>query len=166
MAETMEPMMAINQAINAVVEERKCREKVKSSSSSESRTSAERRRRASPRDDQEQIPIGLGAGSMGLNSSEVRRAATKQLRIVTLGWGTRGDRKRPLQRWTNPKLSRRTCTCECGLQSCRGKSAGVAKRPRERSPPKAPKRNDSLLRRCASGSFAPSLTRGVLPPSD
>jgi hypothetical protein len=37
----------------------------------------------------------------------------------------------PLERGTNPKRPRRTCTCENGLQSCRGKSAGVAKRPRE-----------------------------------
>ena len=36
-----------------------------------------------------------------------------------------------LERWTKPKLSRRMCTCEYGLQSCREKSAGVAKRPRE-----------------------------------
>jgi hypothetical protein len=36
-----------------------------------------------------------------------------------------------LERWTNPRLSRRTCTCEFGLQLWRGKSAGAAKRPRE-----------------------------------
>jgi hypothetical protein len=38
-----------------------------------------------------------------------------------------------LERWSNPKLPRRSCTCEYGLESCRGKSAGVAyrKRPRE-----------------------------------
>jgi hypothetical protein len=35
------------------------------------------------------------------------------------------------ERWTNPKLSRRTCTCEYGIQSWRWESAGVAKRPRE-----------------------------------
>jgi hypothetical protein len=46
------------------------------------------------------------------------------------GFGT-GRQKMALGRWTNPKLSRRTCTCEYGLQSRRGKSAGVAKRPRE-----------------------------------
>jgi hypothetical protein len=34
--------------------------------------------------------------------------------------------------------SRRTCTRECGLQSCRGKSAGVTKRPCERSPTRNP----------------------------
>jgi hypothetical protein len=39
-----------------------------------------------------------------------------------------------LERWTNPKLSRRTCSPRYGLRSWRGKSAGVAKRPRERSP--------------------------------
>jgi hypothetical protein len=36
-----------------------------------------------------------------------------------------------LERWTNPNLSRRACTCEYGPRSCGGKSAGVAKRPRE-----------------------------------
>ena len=53
-----------------------------------------------------------------------------------------------LERWTNPKLSRRTCTCEYGLQSCSGKSAGVAKRPRERSPARNPYRFDSQLLYC------------------
>jgi hypothetical protein len=37
-----------------------------------------------------------------------------------------GRQKTVLERGTHPKLSRRTC--EYGLQSCRGKSAGVAKR--------------------------------------
>ena len=41
--------------------------------------------------------------------------------------------KMPLERWTNPEFARHTCTCEYGLPSCREKSAGVAKRPRERS---------------------------------
>jgi hypothetical protein len=50
---------------------------------------------------------------------------------LPLGFGTT---EYALDRWTNPKLSRRTCTCEYGLQSWRGKSAGVVKRPRERSP--------------------------------
>jgi hypothetical protein len=35
-------------------------------------------------------------------------------------------------------FSRRTCSCEYGLQSRRGKPAGVAKRPRERSPTRKP----------------------------
>jgi hypothetical protein len=59
--------------------------------------------------------------------------------FVTLRSGT-GRQKMGLERWTYPKLSRRTCTCENGLQSCRGESAGVAKRPRERSPTRNPSR--------------------------
>ena len=47
-------------------------------------------------------------------------AAMQKLRIVTLRFGT-GRQKRVLEQWTNPKLSRRTCTCAYGLQSCRGK---------------------------------------------
>ena len=43
-----------------------------------------------------------------------------------------------LERWTNPKHSRRTCTCVYRLQYCREESAGVAKRPRERSPTRPP----------------------------
>ena len=57
---------------------------------------------------------------------------TQKLRIVTLRFGA-VRQKMVLERWTNPKRSRRTCICEFGLPSCRGKSAGVAKRPRERS---------------------------------
>jgi hypothetical protein len=49
----------------------------------------------------------------------------KQLRIVTLGFGT-GRQKPALERWTNPKLSRRAC--RYGLRFWRGKLAGVAKR--------------------------------------
>jgi hypothetical protein len=49
-----------------------------------------------------------------------------------------GRQRMVLERWTNPKLSRRTCSPRYGLQSCRGKSAGVAKRPRERSPTRNP----------------------------
>jgi hypothetical protein len=33
-----------------------------------------------------------------------------------------------LERWTNPKPRRRTCSLRYGVPSCRGKSAGVAKR--------------------------------------
>jgi hypothetical protein len=50
----------------------------------------------------------------------------------------RGDREWSLNDGQNLKHSRRTCACEYGLQSCRGKSAGVAKRPRERSPTRNP----------------------------
>jgi hypothetical protein len=43
-----------------------------------------------------------------------------------------------LERWTNPKPQRRTRTRSprYGVSPCRGKSAGVAKRPRELSHPK------------------------------
>jgi phosphate/sulfate permease len=53
-----------------------------------------------------------------------------RLHRCSVGFGT-GRQKMVLERWANPKLSRRTCTCEYGLQSCRGKSADLAKRPRE-----------------------------------
>jgi hypothetical protein len=69
------------------------------------------------------------------------------------------------ERWTNPKLVRRTCTCEYGLQSCRGKSAGVAKQPRERSPSRNPSRYDSqLFHRCKEEPQpqAGSVTQGML----
>jgi hypothetical protein len=56
------------------------------------------------------------------------------LRIGTRRVWHTARQKTALERWTNPKLSRRTCTCEYGLQCCRGESAGVAKPPRERSP--------------------------------
>jgi hypothetical protein len=83
-------------------------------------------------------------------AAQVRHALTamRKLRIVMLGFGT-GRQKTVLDRGTNPKLSRRTCACEYGLQSCRGKSAGVVKRPRERSPTRNPYRYDShFLHRC------------------
>jgi hypothetical protein len=53
----------------------------------------------------------------------------RKLRIVTLRFGTRQQKMR-LERSTNPKLTRRACTCEYGLQSCR-RNSGVAKRPRD-----------------------------------
>jgi hypothetical protein len=77
----------------------------------------------------------------------------QQSRIVTLGFGT-GRQKMALERWTNPTLSRRTCTCEYGLQFGGGKSAGFAKQPRERSPPppkSLPLTIRTLLHRCTSG---------------
>jgi hypothetical protein len=40
-----------------------------------------------------------------------------------------GRQKTVFERWTTPKRSRHTCTCEYRLQSCRGKSAGVANAP-------------------------------------
>jgi hypothetical protein len=75
-------------------------------------------------------------------------------------FGTGGDREWALERGTNPKHSHRTCSCEYGLPSWRGKSAGVAKRPRERSPTRNPDRHDSqLLHRCTPSSQ--TLSRGT-----
>jgi hypothetical protein len=54
-----------------------------------------------------------------------------------LVWHT-GRPKMALERGTNPKRSHRACACEYGLQPWIGKSAGVAKRPRERSPTRNP----------------------------
>jgi hypothetical protein len=65
------------------------------------------------------------------------KVANRNVRFGTVG------QKLLLERRTNPKLSRRTCACEYGVQSCREKSAGVAKRPRERSPTRNPSRHDS-----------------------
>jgi hypothetical protein len=64
--------------------------------------------------------------------------AMQMLRIATLkiGFGT-GRQRMVHERETNPKLSRRTCTCGYGLQSCRGES-GVANRPREPPPTRNP----------------------------
>ena len=71
---------------------------------------------------------------MGLEDQAVRvTTATEQLRIATGATGlARRDREWVLERGTNPKQLRRARTCEYGLQ-WRGNSAGVAKRPRERS---------------------------------
>jgi hypothetical protein len=72
-----------------------------------------------------------------------------------------------LERWTYPKQSRRTCTCEYGLQSWRGESARVAKRPRERSLTRNPYRYDSqLLHRCMArrGSNLLGELLGRRPP--
>jgi hypothetical protein len=66
-----------------------------------------------------------------------RRTAIEKLRIVTSRVGT-GRQKMVLERWTNPTLSRRTSSPRYGLQCGRGKSAGVVKQPRERSPTRNP----------------------------
>jgi hypothetical protein len=60
------------------------------------------------------------------------------------------SRKRSL--WTNPKLSRRSCTTvSTGYNSVEG-NRRVAKRPRERSPTRNPLQFDSqLLHRCTAG---------------
>jgi hypothetical protein len=54
----------------------------------------------------------------------------QKLRIGRLRFGT-ARQTNVLERGTNPKLSRHTCSPRYGLQSCRGESAGVAKPPRE-----------------------------------
>ena len=66
-----------------------------------------------------------------------RTRAMKECEIVTVRFGT-GRQKMAHERWTNPKVSRRTCARESGQQPCRGKSAGVAKRPQSSSPPRNP----------------------------
>jgi hypothetical protein len=60
----------------------------------------------------------LDDAKSSLGDANSRHTAVQKLRIG------RGDRK-----WTTPRLSRRTCSPRYGLQSWRGKSAGVAKRP-------------------------------------
>jgi hypothetical protein len=92
----------------------------------------------------------------------------EQLRFVRLRFGT-ARQKMALERWTNPNLSRRTCTREYGLQSCRGKSAGHAKRARERSPTRNPYRYDSRdVHRCEStfisASRASACSQSPSPP--
>jgi hypothetical protein len=73
----------------------------------------------------------VGTGAAAYSEAHV---ANRDARV-----SARGDRKRVLERGTNPYLSRRACTCEYGLQSWRGESAGVAKRPREpHLPPEIP----------------------------
>jgi hypothetical protein len=60
--------------------------------------------------------LHAGAGRAGACAAAFTYSDEK-LRIVTSGFGT-GRQKLVLERWTNPKLSRRTCTCEYGLPSC------------------------------------------------
>jgi hypothetical protein len=61
----------------------------------------------------------------------------RQCSTHLLGFGT-GRQKMALERWTKPKHSRRTCSSRYRLQSRRGKSAGVAKRPRKRASTRKP----------------------------
>jgi hypothetical protein len=68
--------------------------------------------------------------------------ATEELRILTLRFGA-GRPKTALERRTNPKLSCRACSHRYEPQSFRGESAGVAKRPRERSLARVPNVYDS-----------------------
>ena len=68
--------------------------------------------------------------------------AVTKLRIGLVGFGT-GREKVPLERGTNPKRSRRTCSPRHGLQSWGGKSTG---RETAISHPKSPIRNFFLGR--------------------
>jgi hypothetical protein len=61
----------------------------------------------------------------------------QKLRIVTLGFGT-GRQRMALERWTHPKRPRRAWSPRYGLQSCRGKSAGVANGGVRDLPPEIP----------------------------
>jgi hypothetical protein len=73
------------------------------------------------------------------------RTATERCEIVKLRFGA------GLDPWTNPKPQRRACSPRYGVPSCRGTSAGVAKRPRERSPTRNPNGYDSLNSFVAEG---------------
>ena len=67
-----------------------------------------------------------------LTVAQVRGSVPQQRksRIGRLGFGT-GRQKMALERWTIPKLQRRTCSPRYGRPYWRKNSAGVAKRPRE-----------------------------------
>jgi hypothetical protein len=80
---------------------------------------------------------GLKHTLLASRPGEGRRTAMRKLRIVTLGFGTARQRM-ALERWTSPKPPRRTRSPRHGVPSCGGKSAGVAKRPRARSPTETP----------------------------
>jgi hypothetical protein len=81
------------------------------------------------------------------------------LRIVMLG-SARGRQKMALER-TNAELSRRACSPLHALQSCRGESAGGAKRPLSRSPIRnSPIRSDGTHR------LGVLTTRLCWPPQD
>jgi hypothetical protein len=52
----------------------------------------------------------------------VQSTAITTLRIATIAFGT-GRQRTVLERWTNPKLQRRTCGPRYGVPPCSGKSA-------------------------------------------
>jgi hypothetical protein len=85
---------------------------------------------------------GVGPGRLGgrlrtLGGTRIRmrvgchHTAMGKLRIVTLARFGAGRQKMVLEGRTTPTLPRRACFPRHGLQSWRGKSAGVAKQPRE-----------------------------------
>jgi hypothetical protein len=112
--------------------------------------------------EQEEVEAAVAKNNM---DAEVGHTAMRKWRIVTLGFGA-GRQKTALERWTNPKLSRRTCSPRYGLQSCRGRSAGVSKRPRERFPTRNPNHYDSQLfhrLRCHCGGISPAVSDSSVP---
>jgi hypothetical protein len=62
---------------------------------------------------------GLKAEARGMCLRRLNSSYAGPTPSFTKGFGT-GRQKMDLERWTNPKLSRRTCSSRCGLQSCRG----------------------------------------------
>jgi hypothetical protein len=78
----------------------------------------------------------------------------------------RRAQKMALERGAPPKLPRRTCSPRYGLQYWGGRSAGVAKRPRERSPLQP---DSQLFHRCMRGPqpnrFAHTSSTSWAPPS-
>jgi hypothetical protein len=78
----------------------------------------------------ERQPRQEKAGQRACPSMPYSDVKVANRRIVMLGFGA-GRQKMTLERWSNPKLSRLTCSPRYGLKLCKGKSAGVAKRPRE-----------------------------------
>ena len=97
--------------------------------------------------------VRIAAGTWNVNETRPRCvsrlcAAMQKLRIVMLRFGTGRQTDGQIL-----ELSRRSCTCEYGVHSCRGESAGVAKRPRERSPTRNPTRYE--IRNCFIASLYP-----------
>jgi hypothetical protein len=87
----------------------------------------------------------------GHNTPSQGAQRCKSCESETLRFST-ARQKMVLERRTHPKRLRRTCTCVYALQSWRGESAGVAKRPRELishpKPPYLPSRSATLFHRC------------------
>jgi hypothetical protein len=79
--------------------------------------------------------------------------AAQTARIGRIGFGT-GRQKTTLERRKPPNLPRFTCSPRFGLQSSRGKSAGVAKRPCEVIPPPSPKSPGEHAHRRGNGCHA------------
>jgi hypothetical protein len=83
------------------------------------------------------------------DSKVITTARCTRLRIVTiLGFGTGCDREWPLNDGQIPNVRVVRVHCEYALQPRRWKSAGVAKRPRERSLTRNPPIRHLLLHRC------------------